>query len=57
MPRILSNSICALWRLVKEKMACWYSRSITDGLLYMYFICNVFWACYDVIVLVSNVVK
>ena len=45
MPRILSNCTCALRTVVREKMACWYSRSIIDGLLYMYFICNVLWAC------------
>ena len=42
MPKILSNSTCALGRVVREIMACWYSRSITDGLLYINFICNVF---------------
>ena len=38
MPRILSNSTCALRRVVREKMTSWYHRSVIDGLLYMYFI-------------------
>ena len=45
MPRVLSNSTCALRGVVWRKMTSWYCRSVANGLLYIYFICNVFWAC------------
>ena len=41
MPRILSNSACALRKVIREKMTCWYNRSVANGLLCMYFICNI----------------
>ena len=41
-PRILYTSTCALRRVGSQKVAGWYSRSSTDGLLYMYFLCKVF---------------
>ena len=41
MPRILCTSTCALKGVVWQKLAGWYSRSGTDGLLYMYFLCKV----------------
>ena len=45
MPMVLSNSTCALRGVVRRKMTSKHYMSVTNGLLYMNFICNVFWAC------------
>ena len=37
MPKVLSNSTCALRRVIREKMTCWYSILIANRLLYMIF--------------------
>ena len=42
MPRVLFNSTSALKGVIWGKMAGWYCRSVTNRLLYMYFICNIF---------------
>ena len=41
MLKILCTSTCALRGMGWQKVAGWYSRSGTDGLLYMYFLCKV----------------
>ena len=45
MQRILCTSTCALRGVVWQKLASWYNRSNNVGLLYMYFVCNVFRTC------------
>ena len=45
MSRVFSNFACALRGVIREIMTCWYGRTVANGLLYMYFICNIFWAC------------
>ena len=42
-PRILSDSTYALLCMVGLIMACWDGWSIADGLLDMYFLCDVLW--------------
>ena len=41
-PGVLSDSACALRRMIGEKVACWYSRLVATGLLNLYFVCNIF---------------